>query len=63
MSADPARVLKGTRMPGQFGNARSTVRHLQVVRVDTETNTMLVKGAVPGHQGGYLMIRPTNKLG
>ena len=63
MSADPARVLKGTRMPGQFGNSRSTVRHLQVVRVDTETNTLLVKGAVPGHQGGYLMIRPTNKLG
>jgi large subunit ribosomal protein L3 len=63
MSADPARVLKGTRMPGQFGNARSTVRHLQVVRVDAETNTLLVKGAVPGHQGGYLMIRPTNKLG
>ena len=63
MSADPARVLKGTRMPGQFGNARSTVRHLQVVRVDTETNTLLVKGAVPGHQGAYVMIRPTNKLG
>jgi large subunit ribosomal protein L3 len=63
MSADPARVLKGTRMPGQFGNARSTVRHLQVVRVDTETNTLLVKGGVPGHQGAYVMIRPTNKLG
>jgi len=63
MSADPARVLKGTRMPGQYGNTRSTVRHLQVVRVDAETNSLLIKGAVPGPPGGYLTIRPTNKLG
>ena len=63
MSADPARVLKGTRMPGRYGNARSTVRHMQVVRIDAETNSMLIKGAVPGPPGGYLLIRPTNKLG
>ena len=63
MSADPARVLKGTRMPGQYGNVRSTVRHLQVVRVDSETDTLLIKGGVPGPPGGYLVIRPTNKLG
>ena len=63
MSADPARVLKGTRMPGQHGNAQSTVRHLQLVRVDSETDTLLIKGAVPGPPGGYLVIRPTNKLG
>ena len=63
MSADPARVLKGTRMAGRYGGARSTVRHLEVVRVDLETNTLLVKGAVPGPPGGYLTIRPTNKLG
>ncbi|HAB12899.1 MAG TPA: 50S ribosomal protein L3 [Planctomycetaceae bacterium] len=63
MSADPARVLKGTRMPGRFGNARSTVRHMQVVRVDAETNSMLIKGGVPGPPGGYVLIRPTNKLG
>ena len=63
MSADPARVLKGTRMPGRYGNARSTVRHMQVVRVDAETNSMLIKGGVPGPPGGYVLIRPANKLG
>jgi large subunit ribosomal protein L3 len=63
MSADPARVLKGTRMPGRYGNARSTVRHMQVVRIDAETNSMLIKGGVPGPPGGYVLIRPTNKLG
>ena len=63
MSADPARVLKGTRMPGRYGNARSTVRHMQVVRIDAETNSMLIKGGVPGHPGGYVLIRTTNKLG
>ena len=63
MSADPARVLKGTRMAGRYGNARSTVRHLKVVRVDPENNMLLVCGAVPGPKGGYLMIRQTNKKG
>ena len=63
MSADPARVLKGTRMPGRYGNARSTVRHMQVVRIDAETNSMLLTGGVPGPPGGYVLIRPTNKLG
>ena len=63
MSADPARVLKGTRMPGRYGNARSTVRHMQVVLIDAETNSMLIKGGVPGPPGGYVLIRPTNNLG
>lgn len=63
MSADPARVLKGTRMPGQYGNARRTVRHLKVVQVDAENNMLLVHGAVPGPNGSYLTIRKTNKLG
>ena len=63
MSADPARVLKGTRMPGRYGNARSTVRPMQVVRVDAAPNSMLIKGGVPGPPGGYVLIRPTNKLG
>jgi large subunit ribosomal protein L3 len=63
MSADPARVLKGTRMPGRYGNARSTVRHLKVVRVDAENHMLLVKGAVPGPEGGYVLVRQTNKLG
>lgn len=63
MSADPARVLKGTKMPGRYGNAKSTVRNLEVVRVDKENNMLLVRGAVPGPNGGYVVIRQTNKLG
>jgi len=63
MSADPARVMKGTRMAGRYGNSRVTVRHLKVVRVDEETGMLLVKGAIPGPNGGYVMIRQTNKLG
>lgn len=63
MSADPSRVIKGMRMAGQYGNARSTVRHLKVVRVDAENNMLLVKGAVPGPNGGYVLVRKTNKLG
>ncbi len=63
MSADPARVIKGTRMSGRYGNSQVTVRHLEVVRVDAENNTLLVRGAVPGPNGGYVLIRKTNKLG
>ena len=62
-SADPARVLRGTRMAGQMGAKKTTERHLKVVSVDTENNTLIVKGAVPGPNGGYLVIRHTNKTG
>ncbi|MCA9247076.1 MAG: 50S ribosomal protein L3 [Planctomycetales bacterium] len=62
MSAYPSRVFKGKRMPGQYGNARSTMRNLQVVKVDEENNLLLVRGAVPGPNGGYVTIRETNKL-
>ncbi len=61
-SADPARTQKGIRKPGQFGNARVTVRNLDVVRVDPANNLLLIKGAVPGPNGGYLTIRQTNKV-
>lgn len=57
------RIKKGKRMAGRYGNARCTVRHLQLVRVDTENNVLLVKGAVPGPNGGYLIVRKTNKVG
>ncbi len=62
-SADPARVIKGTKMPGRYGNARITVRNLELARVDGEKGLLLVKGAVPGPEGGYVVIRKTNKLG
>jgi len=63
MSADPSRVFKGTRMPGRYGNSRATVRHLKVVRVDEDNNLLVVAGAIPGPNGGYLVIRQTNKRG
>jgi large subunit ribosomal protein L3 len=61
-SADPAHTRKGIRKPGQYGNARITVRNLRVVRVDPTNNLLLVRGAVPGPNGGYLTIRQTNKV-
>ena len=61
-SADPARVFKGTRMAGRMGAVRSTVRNLKVVKIDSENNLLLVRGAVPGPNGGFVMIRKTNKI-
>lgn len=61
-SADPAHTRKGIRKPGRFGFARVTVRNLKVVRVDPTNNLLLVRGAVPGPNGGYLTVRQTNKV-
>jgi large subunit ribosomal protein L3 len=61
-SAFPSRTFKGRRMAGQYGNARTTVRNLKVYKVDVEHNLLLVRGAVPGPNGGYVVIRETNKL-
>jgi len=60
-SASPSRLFKGRRMAGQYGGARVTTRNLKIVRVDKDENLLLVKGAVPGPNGGYLVIRETNK--
>lgn len=57
---DPGRVFKGTKMPGHWGDSRVTIRHLQVVRIDEQNNLLLVHGAVPGHNGAYVMVRETN---
>jgi large subunit ribosomal protein L3 len=56
-SAYPARVFKGTRMPGQLGNKRITQRGLRVVEVDAERNLLLVAGAVPGPTGSVVEVR------
>lgn len=53
----PGRVWKGTRMAGQMGNARVTVKKLTVIRVDPERNLLLVKGAVPGARNGMLIVQ------
>ncbi len=57
----PGRVFKGKKMSGHMGNVRSTVQNLEVVRVDAERNLLLVKGAVPGHRGGRVIVRPAVK--
>jgi large subunit ribosomal protein L3 len=62
-SADPSRTVKGKRMAGQLGNVRVTIRNLDVVRVDADHHVLLVRGAVPGPNGGYLVISQTNKKG
>ncbi len=62
MGTDPARTFKGTRMPGRYGNARCTVRNLKVVRVDPDNDLLVVRGAVPGPNGGFVLIRETNRL-
>lgn len=62
MNTSPARVFKGKRMAGRYGNERSTMRNLKVVRVDTENNLILVRGAVPGPNGALLEVRQTNLI-
>jgi len=57
MCATPARVLRGTKMAGHMGAETVTVRNLEVVRIDTEQNLLIVKGAVPGGKGALLTIR------
>ncbi|MEM9658802.1 MAG: 50S ribosomal protein L3 [Planctomycetota bacterium] len=61
-SATPSRLFKGVRMPGQYGAQRCTVRNQKVVRVDQEKNLLLIRGAVPGPNGGFVIIRQTNKV-
>ncbi len=55
-SADPARVVKGKKMPGRMGNARVTALNLEVSRIDKHRNIILVRGAVPGPINGYVML-------
>jgi len=62
-SADPSRVPKGKKMAGQYGNARSTVRNLKVVKIDVDHHLLVVRGAVPGPNGGFVMVCQTNKVG
>ena len=54
----PGRVFPGKKMSGHMGNKRRTALYLEVVRVDAEKNLLLVKGAVPGSEGGNVIVRP-----
>jgi large subunit ribosomal protein L3 len=57
----PGRVFKGKKMAGHMGNVRRTAQTLEVVRVDAERNLLLVKGAVPGSEGGDVIVKPAVK--
>jgi large subunit ribosomal protein L3 len=61
MAQDPGRVFPGKRMTGHLGDVKRTVQNLEVVRVDVERGLLLVKGAVPGHDGGDVVVRPAVK--
>ncbi len=56
-SSFPSRVFPGMRMGGHMGTDRVTVRNLEVIEVDSDDNLLVVKGAVPGPNGGYVMVR------
>ncbi len=60
-ASSPGRVFKGRNLPGHMGHERVTVQNLEVVRVDSEKNYLLVKGAVPGPKGGLITIKATIK--
>lgn len=59
----PGRTFPGKRMAGRMGGVNVTIRKLEVIRVDSERNLLLIKGAVPGKPGALLSIVPTNKVG
>jgi large subunit ribosomal protein L3 len=56
-SSYPSRVVPGMRMGGHMGHDRVTVRNLEIIDVDTQDNVLVVKGAVPGPNGGYVVVR------
>ncbi|MDO4436097.1 MAG: 50S ribosomal protein L3 [Cardiobacteriaceae bacterium] len=57
----PGRVFKGKRMAGHLGNRVCSIQNLEILRVDVDNNLLLIKGAVPGAKGGYVVIRPSIK--
>jgi large subunit ribosomal protein L3 len=63
MCQTPGRVFKGKKMAGHMGAEQVTIQNLEVVRIDTERNLLLVKGAIPGAPGGDVIVRPAVKLG
>lgn len=61
MNQTPGRVLKGKKMEGHLGNENVTIQNLKIFTVDIEKNLILIKGAVPGSKGGYVVITPAQK--
>ncbi len=58
MAQDPGRVFPGKKMPGHMGAVKRTEQSLEIVRIDTERNLLLIRGAVPGSRGGDVLVRP-----
>ena len=58
----PGRVWRGKKMPGQYGNEKITTRNLKLLQIRTDQNVLLVKGSVPGPNGGLVVIRPAAPL-
>lgn len=61
ISGHGGRVLKGKKLPGRMGGAKVTVQALSIVKVDTERNLLLIKGAIPGAKGSFVVIKDTVK--
>ena len=60
-SATPSHVFKNKKMPGQMGNERVTIQRLQIVRIDSTENLMMIKGAIPGHKNNIVLIKQSIK--
>lgn len=58
--ASSGRVFPGKKMPGQMGNKRVTVKNIEVIKSESENNLLLVKGSIPGHINGYVIIKPSS---
>lgn len=63
ISGGGGKVFKGKKLPGRMGHQRVTIQRLTVIRVDTDRNLLLIKGALPGPKGGYLVVRKAVKAG
>lgn len=60
-ATDPARVFKGRLLPGRLGGERVTIQGLQIAKVDADRNLLLIKGAIPGANGGFVIVKKTVK--
>lgn len=60
-ATDPARVFKGRKLPGRMGGAQTTIQGLKIIRVDSERNILLIKGAIPGPNGSLVIVKKTVK--
>ena len=60
-NSTPSRVFKGKKMAGQYGHENVTIQNLEIVKVDTARNVLLVKGGLPGPKGGYVVIKSAVK--